>query len=262
LDSDPLPANRYRVEALDRGLVLLNALANLGSASAAQLAQAANANRSLVYRMLNTLADRGFVVRDRDNIYRLGPRLLYLGQQAQLENLLVDASRDILERLRNDTKENTALIVRDGLQTIGQLLFLSPLPVRLSTNVGARGELHTSGAGKLLLAFQPPELIESVIAAHLGEFIPAALTTRELVLAYLEQIRQRGYYEAVGENHPDVYTLSAPVRDGDGSVVAAAAILGPLIRLTPEKRAHDLRLVREAAEQISNRLGSSLQPSG
>src|SRR5690349_4676335 len=99
-------SNRYRVDAVDRALLLLAAIASLPGATAAQLAEALHLNRSLVFRLLVTLTARGFVVKDDNNRYHLGPRLLYLGQQAEQGNALVDTSRPVMNDLLEDTNEN------------------------------------------------------------------------------------------------------------------------------------------------------------
>jgi DNA-binding IclR family transcriptional regulator len=249
--------NRYRIEAVDRALVLLDTLALFPGTTAAQLAATMGANRSLVFRMLSTLADRGFVARDANNCYRLGPRLVYLGNQAERSDALVDASREVLDRLLEETHENIYLIVRDGLEILCLAERVTPRPIRLAAGTGTHGGLHTGGGAKALLAYAPPEVINEVLDRHLHEFVPATMRTREQVLAVLSQIRRDGYYEAIGEID-DIYTLSAPVRDGFGVVTAAVVVAGPMSRLTPEFQADVLIRVREAAAEISARLGTRI----
>jgi IclR family KDG regulon transcriptional repressor len=247
--------NRYRIEAVDRALTLLDTLASIPGANASQLATALDANRSLVFRMLNTLADRGYVVKDANNLYRLGPRLLYLGQQAEKGTALMDASRDVLDELAKETEENIYLIVREGLDMLCLSVRISPQPIRLSADVGTKGGLHTGGAAKMLLAYSPSEIIDEVLDRHLDEFVPKTLTTREQVNNVLNVIRRDGYYEAIGEINPETYTLNAAVRDGQGGVVAVLSIAGPTSRLDEFRQKQLLQRVRDAAAGISKQLG-------
>jgi IclR family KDG regulon transcriptional repressor len=246
--------NRYRIEAVDRALMLLNTLASNPGVSASELATALKANRSLVFRMLSTLADRGFVSKDSNNFYSLGPQLLYLGLQAEGGNSLNVASKDVLDDLAKDTQETVGVIVRNELDTIAVAFRDSSQLLRFHSGFAAKGGLHQGAASKLLLAFSPDDIIEQVIGKYLGEFAPATLRTREKVLALLETIRREGYYAAIGDVNPDVFSISAPVRDTHGVVIAALAVLGPTSRLDADKRNWLIQRVVESAALISSRI--------
>lgn len=249
--------NRYRIDAVDKALVLLDTLALMPGSSASQLASALAANRSLIFRMLSTLTDRGFVTKDPDNRYRLGSRLLYLGQQAEKGTELMDISRSVLDELLEATQENVYLIVRQGLEMICLAARIAPQAVRLSADVGTKGGLHTGGAAKMLLAYSPPAVIDTVLDRHLDEFVPVTLRSRERILDVLATIRRDGYYAAIGEISPDIYTLNAAIFGIDGEVAAILSIAGPTSRLDPGRRAGLLDSVRAAARRISARLGGS-----
>lgn len=248
--------NRYRISAVDKTLVLLDTLAVMPGCTAAQLASALSANRSLVFRILSTLSDRGYVAKSDNNTYRLGPRLLYLGQQAEKGNALIDASKVVLDQLLEDTQENVYLIVRQGMEMVCLAARISPQPVRLSADVGTKGGLHTGGAAKMLLAYSPPSIIESVLDHHLDEFVPDTLRDRQRILDVLEAIRGNGYYAAIGELNPDTYTINAAVFGESESVVAVLSIAGPTSRLDDEKKDVLLHRIQQAAQQISQRLGA------
>lgn len=248
--------NRYRIDAVDKALVLLDTLAVMPGSTAAQLAHALAANRSLIYRMLSTLADRGFVSKDGSNTYRLGPRLLYLGHQAEKGSALIDASKAVLDQLLEDTQENVYLIVRQGMEMVCLAARISPQPVRLSADVGTKGGLHTGGAAKMLFAYSPPPIVEAVLDQHLDEFVPATLRDRARVMDVLEAIRRDGHYAAIAELNPDTYTLNAPVFGEGGSLVAVLSIAGPTTRLDDETKDRLLLRVQNAAHEISRRLGS------
>lgn len=247
--------NRYRIEAVDRALLLLDTLASFPGANASQLATTLGANRSLVFRMLSTLADRGFVVKDKHSCFRLGPRLLYLGQQAEASDALMDASRPILDELLDATQENVYLIVRDGAEMLCLATRMSTQPVRLAAEVGSKGGLHSGGAAKMLLAYSPPEVIEQVIENNLQDFVPPSIRNREAVEEVIAKIRSDGYYEGVGEINDETYTMSAPIRDGQQTVIAVLALAAPTSRIPVARRPGLRRLVLESANRISDLLG-------
>jgi IclR family KDG regulon transcriptional repressor len=132
---------------------------------------------------------------------------------------------------------------------------MSPQPIRLVADVGTKGGLHTGGAAKALLAYAPPDVIETVLERHLHEFVPAKLRTRKQVLGVLEKIRHDGVYEAVGEIDPDIYTLTAPVHDGHDKPIAVITIAGPVSRISAKMRTELLRDLRAAVAEISRRMG-------
>jgi IclR family KDG regulon transcriptional repressor len=247
--------NRYRVEAVDRALVLLDTLASSTvPMTVSQLADHLGANRSLVFRMLSTLSDRGFVARDPDNLYSLGPTLLYLGLRAERGNGLIEASRDVLDALVKATQENVQLVVRDGFDVVGLALRVAPQPVRLAEAVATRGHLYEGGVHKLLLAYAPQEIIDEVVERHLGEFMPATLRSRKKIMELLVKIREEGSYSSIGAIHPDIYTLSVPITDGRRAVSAALSIMGPSSRLDSNKQKQFRRLLLDGAAQIAARL--------
>jgi IclR family KDG regulon transcriptional repressor len=247
----PKPPNRYRIEAVDRSLLVLDAIAAHPGTSAAQLAVTLQANRSLIFRILSTLGERGFVVKDFQNLYWLGPQLLYLGLQAGGENLLINASSRVMDELLEQTQESIVLILRDHLETVRVAYRDSSHLIRVPTGFAAKGGLHEGGASKILLAHAPEEIIDQVIGNHLGEFVPAKLQTREQVLKFLGAIRRDGFYAAVGETHPDLFSISAPVRDIEGHVVAALAVVGLTSRLSTPKKARFVKLIVDGAARVS-----------
>jgi IclR family KDG regulon transcriptional repressor len=249
--------DRYRVEAVDRALVLLDTIGALPRATAAQLAETLNLNRSLVFRLLATLSVRGFVVKDENNRYQLGPRLLYLGQQAEQGSGLIDAARPVMNELLEDTNENVYLLVRDKLDVLCVATAFTGQAVRLSTDIGTRGGLHTGGAGKVMLAYAPPAVLEAVLQTQLQNFVPPSLRTRKQVVDALTEIRKTGSYVAIGEIDAEIYSVSAAVFSGGGAIAAALTIAGPISRLSDARQSELLAKVSRAAAELSQRLGSA-----
>lgn len=195
------------------------------------------------------------MVKDKHSCFRLGPRLLYLGQQAEASDALMDASRPILDELLDATQENVYLIVRDGAEMLCLATRMSTQPVRLAAEVGSKGGLHSGGAAKMLLAYSPPEVIEQVIENNLQDFVPPSIRNREAVEEVIAKIRSDGYYEGVGEINDETYTMSAPIRDGQQTVIAVLALAAPTSRIPVARRPGLRRLVLESANRISDLLG-------
>jgi DNA-binding IclR family transcriptional regulator len=118
-----------------------------------------------------------------------------------------------------------------------------------------RKPAHSTAAGKVMLAFQPDELVEDVIAVGLDGHTANTIVDADEFRRELAQIRNRGYATADEENELGVRSLAAPVRDYNGNVIAAASIAGPAQRLTKKVLTNFAPDVVSAADAISARLG-------
>jgi IclR family transcriptional regulator, KDG regulon repressor len=262
----PAEENPGSAENVPLVVTLLDALGVTQGVSASELAAAVGQPRESLVPILNALCARGYVLEDTLNLYWLGPQLHYLGALASARQALIHASVAEMEEMVRES--------RDGIA-------LSTLPSPISVSVSARrrseivlvaargsteyfqlrpisasrGPMHIGGTAKLILAFGPQSLIDEVISEHLQDFVPSSVRTREAVLDLMHQIRRDEFYISVGESHPDVTTVCAPVRDAEGRVVAALTILTRSLGLTAEHTDLMRRRVIAAAERISSRLG-------
>jgi IclR family KDG regulon transcriptional repressor len=131
--------------------------------------------------------------------------------------------------------------------------------IRVHTPSGSRIPLQCGSAAKVLLAFQPAELIERVVS-QLTPVTRFTITDPALLRRELANIFARGY--AIGEQEwrLGVSGVAAPVRNPSGSVIAAIAISGPSERL-PRSRLQALSIpVMDAALRLSQALGWRPEP--
>ena len=132
-----------------------------------------------------------------------------------------------------------------------------PHIVRETNWVGRRTPFHCAANGKALLAFQPEEMIERILAGPLPRMTDRTIAEPGAVRAELARVRACGYARAVGELEAGLNGVAAPIRDAGGSVVAAVSASGPAYRVTVERLADLGALVVDTAERISERLGYS-----
>jgi DNA-binding IclR family transcriptional regulator len=219
---------------LARGLSLLQALGDTqDGATVSGLADATDLDRAVLYRLLETLQDEGFVTRDPDTRrYRLGLAMLELGVRAaqglEVRRLASGALRSLME----DTDETACLAVRDRDDLVVVEVIEPPDRfVQVNYRVGFRHALGVSAHGKALMAFLPDGARD----------------------AALQPVRQRGVAYTRDELEQGASGVAAPVFDHTGRAVAAVGIVAPTARL-PEPEIIALRVLRSARE-ISERLG-------
>lgn len=219
---------------LARGLSLLQALGDEQDGSTVSgLADATGLDRAVLYRLLDTLTDEGFVNRDPETRkYRLGLSMLELGVRAAQGLEVRRLAQPALRSLSEDCGETACLAVRDRDDlVVVEVIEPGDRFVSVNYRVGFRHPLGTSAHGKALLAFLPD-----------GGRDPE-----------LQPVRQRGVAYTRDELEQGASGVAAPVFDHSGKAVAAVGIVAPTARL-PEPETVALRVLRSARE-ISERLG-------
>jgi IclR family KDG regulon transcriptional repressor len=246
----------YTISVLDQALKLMEVVARRQSIGLSELARLTGTTKTLAFRMASTLEARGYLLKDDEaRTYSLGYKPLYLSEQMQHHSPLVRIANPFLDDLSERTRENVSLLVRDGLATICLAIRQSPQPIRLYAELGRQGPLHVGGGPKLLLAFAPDEIQETVLTGKLAPFTPSTIVDPKKLKTLLKRIRQQGYNVSHGDLDPGAFSVAAPVRDHAGRVVASLSVAGPQSRLTRDLEALYIRMLIEAAGEISGKLG-------
>jgi IclR family KDG regulon transcriptional repressor len=249
----------YSIAAVDRALDLLEALARVGPAPLAVLAETAGCTRTAGFRLLRTLQARGFAIQDdARGLWRLGARWGVLGRAAVEQGALAATAMPVLAALGKATGENTYLRVRDGMESETVAIYQTDPTLRVYTQVGKRGPLH-AGASRMLLAHAPEAVQTQVLAQRLSRFTPATRTDAAWIAADLQRIRTRGYLITADEVVAGAVGVAAPVRDASGQVVAVIHVSAPSMRMRPPRPRALVPAVIDAATRLSKALGASPQ---
>lgn len=246
----------YSIAAVDRALDLLEALARLGPAPLAALADSAGCTRTAGFRLLRTLQARGFAIQDEARgLWRLGARWSALGRAAAEQGALAATAMPFLAGLGKATNENVYLRVRDGMESETVAIYQTDPALRVYTEVGKRLSLH-AGSSRVLLAYAPEAVQTQVLAQRLPRFTPATRTDPAWIAADLQRIRNRGYLVTSDEVVAGAVSVAAPVRDASDQIVATLSISAPSMRMRPPRPRALVSAVMDAAEQLSQALGA------
>lgn len=213
--------------------------------------------RSTAYRILARMADAGLLDHDPDTgRYRLGIRLAALGALAQRSSTLQRTATPVLRALCQETQESVSLLVRSGPQMINvHIETCSNAMISVSAQLAERFPMHASASGKAYLAFIPDDTRAEVLNESLTAYTSATVTDVPTLLRQLEQVRAAGYVVAKGEWQEDIHSVSAPVRNYAGAVVAVVSVAGPRVRMTDARIDAIIPMVKAAASEISTALG-------
>ncbi|MDB4895529.1 MAG: transcriptional regulator, IclR family [Firmicutes bacterium] len=223
-----------------------------------RIAQRTGLSGATTYRLLLTLQEEGFLYQNPvTERYRLGMRLLYLGQLARDQNDIRAVALPHMRELRDETGESAHLNIISGLHRVCIEWLDSPHDLRNTTVLGRPYLLRTGASGKVLLAHESTDFVQQITREMGPESASGnSISDPDALLAELARIRANGYSITHGERIVGSTSISAPIRDSAGSVVASITISGPSIRFTAEKLPGMINAVKFAAYTISRHLGS------
>lgn len=246
----------YTIAAVDRALLVLEALADRPGQGVTALATTLGLTKTIVFRLLHTLEQRGFVVRDPDQAtYSLGYRMAVLGDRAQHQDILLSAARPVMERLREETSENINLMTREGQRSLVLATLSGRHAIRIFAQAGRYGPLHAGGGSLVMLANAPHAVRNAIVSKPLKRYTPATITDGATLWGLIERIRAQGHHVSADDLDEGAFSIAAPIRNATGEVVAAISVAGAVARLDAARKAQYLSLVLEAADEISRKLG-------
>ena len=212
-------------------------------------------NKSTAYRFLSHLETEGYVFRDSDGYYMVGPKLAKLGNGATYQATLCRSSAGILEKLRTDTGETVNLAVLDGNEIIYLSVFESLHTFRMASEIGRRRPLYCTALGKAVLAYLPPEQQRKIIAAtHFHRFTPRTIVSVDDLNKDLHKIHRRGYALDDEETVAGARCVAVAILNRDRKVIGGISVSGPVVRVTKRQITEFAALLRAAADEIANRL--------
>ena len=222
-----------RVEAVERALTLLEAFAGgADRLSLNDLTKATGFYRSTILRLGASLQRMGYLNRDADGFYRLGPTLWRLGSQYQRAFRLSDYVRPVLAEISAATGETAAFYVREGDQRIVLYRAHSDRPTRHHLEEGAALPLDRGAGGHVLTTF----------TEGTGE--------------HAERIRAERFYFSDGERDPETAAVAVPVFGMNGAFVGALGAVGPRHRMADGRHLEIRDLLTEYAEKLGAELGN------
>jgi IclR family transcriptional regulator, KDG regulon repressor len=230
--------------------------------SAPEVAERCGLTRPTTYRLISTLAARGYVATGQDGRYRLGSKMLSLSKRLIEHAQLPQMARPDLEELCRVTGESVHLAVLEDHEVLYVDKVESVRAAPMYSVVGTRNPLHSTSLGKAILAFLPDnerELLLSRIAYT--ERTPNTITSRADLEKHLDLVRMNGYAIDDIENEDGIRCVGVPVMGNNGVPIAAISISGPIVRMTQERAIELASALRETGKRISEKFGF-VQPDG
>lgn len=252
-----LPEESAASSGTDRTLAILEVLASHGHAgmTIAEIGRSLELPQNSVFRIVDTLHERGYVERDDSRRYALTGKLLDLAKPKVGDKSLAACAFEALCELRDATGETAQLAVRSQHRCVLIEQAASRQPIKVLGEVGLRIPLYSCAPGKAMLAALPPhELSEFFQHITLKKFTATTLSTKRALLADLAATRERGYSLDRAEGMEGIHCVGAVVLDGNDFPVAAVTVIGPSFRLTESSFVSVGKRCIAAANAIRQRL--------
>lgn len=246
--------NTGSIQVIERMMSLLDALAaSPDPASLKQLATATELHPSTAHRILAAMTAARFVERQDAGNYRLGIRLLELGNIVKSRINLREIALPFMQRLHETIGEAINL----GIRHEDELVYLERTSsgrslVRVVYLVGGRAPLHLTSVGKLFLAADSAQEVKDYAKrTGLPGKTPHSLTTLVSLEKELDKIRRHGVAFDNEEAEIGLKCIAAPIRDDESRLIAGLSVSAPVDRHDPDW----IPLVRRTADEISHALG-------
>ena len=245
------------VQSLDRGMQILSILEQKGSAGVTEIAAELGVNKSTASRLLDTLKKHDMVQVDpATKKYRLGFRILYLGEGIKRNINVIATARPFLSQLCDELNESVHLCAFNNgtVYVVDQVR--SKSVYNLSANVGMAEPLHSSSVGKCILAFKPPAMVEQLLKDYqFTAYTPRTITNLNDLMKHLAVIREQGYAIDNEELTPGVRCIAAPIYNYRGNVTYSLGVSGPTSHIKPSTLDRYVSALLSASNQISVSLG-------
>lgn len=250
-----LRRGKYSVPVVRSTFRILEELSRTSALGLRELTDRTRIPKSTVFRILSTLHDMGYVMRDESRNYMVSFALAQLGSNEGNSTALRNAALPYMLDLRKQYGETVNL----GMLNLDKVIYAEVVPsefaVRLQETRGASVSVHASALGKAMLAFSPADLAENLIRRRKLEIITAnTISDPNEFTAELKRIRAAGFAFDRGETSLEARCVAAPILDANGMAVGAISISGPSSRFSPRKDSPVIASLLQAAAEISQKL--------
>lgn len=254
------PGNVPGVQALDRAVGVLRLVSEGDGLTLTEISEASGLPASTAYRILTTLhAHRMVEFDDPRQLWHMGVETFRMGASFLRRRKFVDRGREVMRVLQVDTGETANLAIADETEVVFVSQVETHEPIRAFFRPGARGDYHSSGIGKAILAFWEEDQVRELTSkTGLTPYTSTTHADIDMLLVDLRLIRARGWSVDDEERNSGMRCVAAPIFNEYAEPVAGVSISGPAVRVTPEKDdMHGARVARAAAE-ITDLIGGTL----
>lgn len=258
---DSGPAATPTIQVIERMFDLLDVLASREEAiSLKEISDKTGLHPSTAHRILNDLATGRFVDRPQTGSYRLGMRLLELGNLVKSRLSVRDAAMEPMQDLHRVTQQPVNLSMRQMDEIVYvERAYSERSGMQVIRAIGGHAPLHLTSVGKLFLSADEPQKVRAyAMRTGLAGHTKNSLTQLPALERELAKVRRDGHASDNEELELGVRCMAAGIYDDQGKLVAGLSISAPAGRMEEAW----LPKLQATAEEISARLGYRVPVAG
>lgn len=225
----------YPIESVDRALSLILAFEGADRITVTEAGKFLGVSRSTAYRLLSVLEYRDFAKQDpQTKSFHPGPALLRVGLAVAQRSDIRVKLRPLLESVVSEVNETAHLVVLQRNEVFYLDCVESTQMVRATARVGTTLPAHVTAGGKVLLANQPPSVLDEILTAKLPTVTRRSKGSAASVRRELATVAKAGYAINDGESELGLRAVAVLLPAAiTGTVDAAITVAGPSERLAP-----------------------------
>ncbi len=242
------------IQVLERAFAVLDVLAaHPDPVPLKEISERTGLHPSTAHRILNDMVIGRFVERPETGSYRLGMRLLELGNLVKTRLDVREAALGPMRELHRLTHQPVNLSMRQGDEIVYvERTFSERSGMQVVRSIGGRAPLHLTSVGKLFLAHDDPQRVRAYAArTGLAGHTRNSITDLPRLERELEQVRHYAVARDEEELELGVRCIAAGIFDDSGNLVAGLSVSAPADRLEESW----VDRVKATAARISGSLG-------
>jgi DNA-binding IclR family transcriptional regulator len=253
-NKEAMTASTPTIQVIERMFALIDVLASREEPiSLKEISEKTGLHPSTTHRILNDLTLGRFVDRPEAGSYRLGMRLLELGNLVKGRLNVRDAALLPMRELHKQIQQPVNLSVRQGDEIVYvERAYSERSGMQVVRAIGGRAPLHLTSVGKLFLAAEEPQRLRAYATrTGLAGHTRNSITQLPILERELSKARQYGVARDNEELELGVRCMAAGIYDDQGRLVAGLSISAPADRLDEGW----LAKLQDTAQEISRALG-------
>jgi len=250
--------NEQKVQILDRVMDIIELLStSTQGMGVTEIGNRLSLHKSTVHRLINSLARRGYIEKDnKTGLYKIGLKFIEISSLHLHQLELKTEATPYMRRLSEVTGQVSHLAIMDDTDVVYIEKFDLLQSLRLYSQIGKRIPVYCSALGKVLLSSKSNEIRNQILdSIELKPFTKNTIIDRKSLEHELNKTKQRGWAVDNEEHEPGVCCIAAPVFDFTGKAIAAISISGDKSAIDSGQKDHFIKMVVEAAKDISERMG-------
>lgn len=246
------------VQTLERSLDVLEVLSQADEAlGVTEIGNRVGLHKSTVHRILQTLAYRGYVEKEKDrDRYHLGIKIVELGIKFFDDLQIRKVAEPFLAELAKTFDEVVHLVLYDE----GEIVYLDKMEssqvISMRSRVGRRALMHCTAVGKAILASLSETEVRHIMATKgMPKLTQKTIITIDDMLKELIEIKRTKIAKDDEENEMGIICLGTPVLDYSGRAIGGVSVSGPANRMEEKGLDKIGAELRKVGEEISAKLG-------